>query len=72
MLNCLNCDDVLRLVEAERKCECGKSSGSCSARGAIATSGPVRVLQIPWEHYDRARPGEDQSWFVLSLGRTDS
>ena len=70
LLNCRRCDDVVKLVEDERSCECGLSHGRLH-EGAAVTTGPVRLLAIDWETYDGMAPGETREFSVLpSSGRS--
>jgi hypothetical protein len=51
LLNCTRCDDVVKLVEKERRCECGLTTG-WHTDDQLVTGGPHRVLTIDWEVYD--------------------
>jgi hypothetical protein len=65
LLNCTECDDILRLDEAvKRSCMCKKSTATYDARGKIMTEGPVRLISITYEDYDSAAPGEAKKWRV--------
>lgn len=63
LMNCRQCDDVLKLVGRIRVCECASSSGR-ESDGQALTDGPCRVLAIDWEQYDGAVPREPRTWFV--------
>ena len=65
LLNCRHCDDVVKLVEKERSCECGHARGSVSDSGAVTVSGSGRVLAISWEAYDGIEEGEARTFTVL-------
>jgi len=64
LFNCRACDDIqAALEEVPRTCFCGKSA--CRFDGKTKTfvvSGPVRIIEIEIEEYDRAAPGEDRKW----------
>lgn len=68
LLNCRACDDIVCIQdERTRACLCGHSV----ARWNFQTrqhdlSGPFRILEIPWEEYDSALPGEPKKWSVVS------
>jgi hypothetical protein len=66
LLNCTACDDIVCIQdERTRSCLCGKSQAHWDGSiGAHHLTGPHRVLVIPWEEYDGARPGEHKTWFV--------
>ena len=64
LLNCRECDDILRLHEEQpRTCFCGKSAGRFDGK-VFVVSGLARLLEISIEEYDRAAPGEDRKWRV--------
>lgn len=64
LLNCRECDDILRITEGHaRTCECGKSAARFAA-GTLLRTGPSRVIEIDIEEYDGAAPGEDRKWRV--------
>jgi len=64
LLNCRQCDDILKLVDTgTRACECARSSGTLRA-GVAQTEGPCRVLAIDWEQYDGAAPRQPRTWCV--------
>ena len=65
LLNCQSCDDVVKLVDKPRLCECGKSAGAHYANGTYVSSGPARVLSITWEAYDGITEGESRPFTVL-------
>jgi hypothetical protein len=70
LLNCKKCDDVLKLVDKPRSCECGQSTGRTGPAGAagtetVTTSGPARIFEIPWQEYDQASGGEWQRWRLV-------
>lgn len=64
LLNCRACDDVVKLIEKERSCECGRSKG-VSTPLLTATTGPARTLVIAWEAYDGITEGESRPFTVL-------
>lgn len=64
LLNCTHCDDVVKLVDKERICECGMSRGSDSG-AEVRVSGPARVLAIEWEVYDGLAEGIERPFRVL-------
>lgn len=65
LLNCRSCDDVVKLVDKLRSCECGRSQGAHYANGSHHVSGPARVLTITWEAYDGITEGESRPFTVL-------
>lgn len=66
LLNCVCCDDIVRLVEARRACECGRSEGWITLTGAVVKSiVTARVLEIDWESYDGIAEGESRHFTVL-------
>jgi hypothetical protein len=69
LLNCRRCDDVQKLVEQERTCECGVTKGSISSKGQLSLSGPGRVFEIDWEAYDGIAEGEERAFGVLPRHR---
>jgi hypothetical protein len=69
LLNCRACDDVVKLVEKERSCECGRSKG-VSTPLLTATTGPARTLVISWEAYDGITEGESRPFTVLPRVQT--
>lgn len=69
LLNCRACDDVVKLVDKERSCECGRSKGVSTAL-LTATTGPARTLVISWEAYDGITEGESRPFTVLPRVQT--
>lgn len=66
LLNCRRCDDIVKLIEKSRSCECGASSGRLENESAGAeVTGPARVLLIPWESYDGIVEGEERAFQVF-------
>lgn len=65
LLNCRRCDDVLKLIEKERVCECGGCRGRVSEAGEVTATGSARVLTIGWEAYDGIEEGETRPFSVL-------
>lgn len=58
LLNCRNCEDIQRLTEKLRACECGKTRGQL-ARGEPNVEGVYgRLFAMQFEDYDRLGPGE--------------
>jgi hypothetical protein len=71
LLNCRACDDVVKLVEKSRSCECGKSSGLLNGVGGLYwLIGPCRALAITWEAYDGITEGESRPFIVLPRVQT--
>lgn len=64
LMNCQACDDVVKLIEKTRNCECGHSSGQLTHPTYFVT-GAARVLAIRWEDYDAAIEGEPRPFTVL-------
>lgn len=66
LLNCVRCDDIVRLVEAYRTCACGRTGGRISLTGAVVDSlVTARVLEIDWESYDGVAEGDPRNFTVL-------
>ena len=66
LLNCTRCDDVVKLVETLRSCECECSSGKTEFGGTeVHLTGPARVLTIDWEVYDGLAEGNERPFGVL-------
>jgi hypothetical protein len=66
LLNCRQCDDVVKLVDKVRSCECGRCTGVLDAvGGTLLVTGPARVFEIPWPEYDQAAGGEWQRWRMV-------
>lgn len=66
LMNCTRCDDVVKLVEYPRQCECGACRGRTTEDGAnVEVTGSPRVLCISWEAYDGAQEGEARAFTVL-------
>lgn len=64
LLNCRECEDILRgLEERPRACACGKSAIRFTKTGFVL-SGPCRALTIENEEYDGAAPGEKRTFKV--------
>lgn len=62
LLNCRNCDDILRLNDdVARSCLCGQSKATIED-GEVVTTGPSRIFEIDYEQYDGAAPGENKIW----------
>ena len=64
LFNCPRCDDVHRIVERPRTCECGKVTALLDVNGTPVLTGKGRIWLIPWEEYDGAAPGETRRWMV--------
>ena len=65
LMNCTRCDDVVKLVENPRNCECGLSRGCVTMDGDTDVFGPCRVLTIAWEVYDGLAEGIERPFGVL-------
>jgi len=65
LLNCTRCDDVVKLVETVRICECGATRGKVSDHGDVEALGSPRVLSIDWEAYDGLVEGSEGTIGVL-------
>jgi hypothetical protein len=70
LLNCRQCDDVVKLVDKTRTCECGQSTGRMvkgtgAPLEATTVSGPARVFELPWSEYDQAAGGDWQRWRMV-------
>jgi hypothetical protein len=65
LMNCRRCDDVVKLVEKERACECGLARGKETDAGEVTVTGSVRVFTITWEAYDGIEEGESRGFGVL-------
>lgn len=66
LLNCTKCDDIQRLVQKPRYCECGECRGAVDSTGnhPEVQGFHARLLKIDWEQYDSAAPGEPKTWTV--------
>lgn len=68
LLNCKRCDDLVKLVDKQRACECRQSTGrivQVSGVESVDVTGPARVFEIPWQEYDQAAGGEWQRWRLV-------
>jgi len=65
LLNCTRCDDVVKLVEKVRTCECGAARGKLSDSGEVEALGSARVLAINWRSYDGLGGGGEGAIGVL-------
>ena len=70
LLNCRSCEDILRLTEKRRTCECGKSTGNMvKVKGGgeepHIDGTYARILAMQFEDYDRLVPGEVACLVVL-------
>jgi len=66
LLNCTHCDDVLKLVDQARSCECGRSRGAMQSDNRPSVTGPARVFTVAWEFYDGLCEGTPGPVSVLS------
>jgi hypothetical protein len=57
LMNCTRCDDVVKLVDKIRFCECGMCQGVAGEDGSVDVGGAARVLTIAWETYDGLAEG---------------
>ncbi len=65
LLNCTRCDDVVKLVEKVRICECGGARGKASDNGEVEALGSARVLAVGWKAYDGLGDGGQGTICVL-------
>lgn len=65
LVNCTSCEDVFRPNVNERRCSCGRTRARELENERLGVGGPCRVLAIPYEDYDRARPGDYGLWVIL-------
>lgn len=66
ILNCRECDDMLRVLEEmPRTCFCGKSAARFTGK-EFQFSGPCRALLIDIEEYDGSAPGKTSKWTVAN------
>ncbi len=65
LMNCTRCDDVVKLVDKGRTCECGLCEGIITADGSVVVNGTGRVLTIAWEVYDGLAEGIERPFGVL-------
>ena len=71
LLNCLECHDIINLIlEKERTCRCGKSSGMYVSLTEVEYSGPSRIICISNEDYVKAKAEINTSyaWYVAFNG----
>jgi len=68
LLNCRHCDDIVKLIETERLCECGKTRGFLRGEELVITGSP-RVFALEWEAYDGIAEGESRAITRLTLAR---
>lgn len=72
LINCRRCDDVVKIVEKMRVCECGQSAGRELDGERVYVSGPCWVLGIAWMEYDGAgKDAPPRSWSVLAEPHPD-
>lgn len=65
LLNCRRCDDIFRVTERMRSCECAHASGQLDALEVPQVEGlQARLLSIEWEDYDGVIEGESRQWKV--------
>jgi hypothetical protein len=66
LLNCRACDDIVCIQDDRtRACLCGTSMATWNERTKTHDiCGTFRIIEIPWEEYDSALPGEPKKWFV--------
>ena len=65
ILNCRNCEDMQRLTDKIRTCECGKSRGRMVKDEPEIQGTYARLLAMQFEDYDRLTPGEVACLVVL-------
>jgi hypothetical protein len=65
LLNCQSCDDVVRITDQNRFCECRRSSGFTTPDRGLQVLGPARVLALSWEAYDGIAEGETRPFTVI-------
>lgn len=62
LLNCRTCEDIVRLTDKIRTCECGSSRGRMTnlpeGNEPHIQGSSARVLAMQFEDYDRLVPGE--------------
>lgn len=69
LLNCLKCNDIIALHTEERSCICGQSSGYYLSDVVKAVySGPARIIGLKNREYDKAKSGNNYTWFVIPEG----
>lgn len=66
LFNCQRCDDIQRIIEKPRSCECGTLSAQLDSNNQPALQGPGRLIRIPWEEYDAAEHGEKRPWIICT------
>lgn len=65
LLNCLACQDIVRMFEEERACKCGKSKGRYENARRVTYSGPSRLFGMNSLDYHRVEPGKEFAWFLV-------
>lgn len=65
LLNCLACQDIVRMFEEERACKCGKSKGRYETGRRVAYSGPARLFGLNSLDYHRVESGKEYKWHLV-------
>lgn len=65
LLNCLACQDIVRMFEEERTCKCGKSKGRYENGRRVAYSGPSRLFGLNSLDYHRVESGKEYKWHLV-------
>ena len=72
LMVCRRCDDVVKLRDYERKCECGKARGQYDAQGRGVIRGPGMAIAFSNFDYPAAqaarhktkRGAQFTAWFI--------
>ena len=68
LLNCLACQDIVRMFEEERGCKCGKSAGRYENARRVGYRGPARLLGLKSLDYHRVEAGKEYVWHLVPEG----
>ncbi len=68
LLNCLACQDIVRLNNDDRPCQCGRSSGHYVNAKVVEYAGPARIMGMRTMDYHRGQTGVDYVWWFIGEG----
>ena len=71
LLNCLACQDIVRLHQETRTCLCGKSSGRYTSLRQVEYQGPARIIGLRSLDYHRGEVGKEFSWWFIDIDKSD-
>lgn len=65
LLNCIACQDIVRIFSNSRKCQCGRCKARYVNDRNVEYSGPARIIAIQSLDYHKGDSGVEHPWCFI-------